>query len=69
MQLETPYPYQLIGADYLADHPQAFLADDMGLGKSCHAQGNRRAREARAFRHAAGAVPSLSTRGNLPPSS
>jgi SWI/SNF-related matrix-associated actin-dependent regulator 1 of chromatin subfamily A len=37
MQIETPYPYQLTGADYLAAHPQAFLADDMGLGKSCQA--------------------------------
>ena len=37
MQIETPYPYQLTGADYLAVHPQAFLADDMGLGKSCQA--------------------------------
>ena len=37
MDLETPYNYQLTGADYLAAHPQAFLADDMGLGKSCQA--------------------------------
>ena len=37
LDLEIPYPYQLTGADYLAAHPQAFLADDMGLGKSCQA--------------------------------
>lgn len=32
--LESPYPFQLIGADFLAARTQAFLADDMGLGKS-----------------------------------
>lgn len=37
MSLETPYPYQLVGAKYLSQMPQAFLADDMGLGKSCQA--------------------------------
>ncbi len=35
--LETPYPYQLLGADYLAQHAQSLLGDDMGLGKSCQA--------------------------------
>lgn len=36
-ELITPYPYQLTGADWLAEHPQALLADDMGLGKSAQA--------------------------------
>jgi SWI/SNF-related matrix-associated actin-dependent regulator 1 of chromatin subfamily A len=31
---ETPFPYQLTGADFLVDNPQALLADEMGLGKS-----------------------------------
>lgn len=34
---ESPYPFQLIGADFLAARTQAFLADDMGLGKSVQA--------------------------------
>lgn len=34
MTLETPYPYQITGAKWLATMPQALLADDMGLGKS-----------------------------------
>lgn len=37
MDLETPFPYQLIGAGFLKAHPQALLADEMGLGKSCQA--------------------------------
>lgn len=32
--LETPFPYQLVGAQWLATMPQALLADEMGLGKS-----------------------------------
>lgn len=35
--LEALYPYQLVGAEWLAKMPQAFLADDMGLGKSAQA--------------------------------
>jgi len=35
--LETPFPYQTIGARFLAGKDQALLADDMGLGKSCQA--------------------------------
>ncbi len=35
--LETPYPYQLTGAEWLAPKTQALLADAMGLGKSCQA--------------------------------
>lgn len=35
--LETPFPYQNIGARWIAPMPQALLADDMGLGKSCQA--------------------------------
>jgi SWI/SNF-related matrix-associated actin-dependent regulator 1 of chromatin subfamily A len=34
MELETPFPYQVEGAAFLARTPQALLADDMGLGKS-----------------------------------
>lgn len=34
MNLETPFPYQLVGADFLAANPHALLADEMGLGKS-----------------------------------
>jgi SWI/SNF-related matrix-associated actin-dependent regulator of chromatin subfamily A-like protein 1 len=34
MSLETPFPYQLEGADYLAGKAHALLADEMGLGKS-----------------------------------
>lgn len=37
MDLETPFPYQLIGASFLASKAQALLADDMGLGKSAQA--------------------------------
>ena len=33
--LQRPFPFQAIGAQYLAERDQAFLADDMGLGKSC----------------------------------
>lgn len=32
--LETPFPYQVDGAAFLAATPQALLADEMGLGKS-----------------------------------
>lgn len=32
--LETPFPYQVVGSDWLALQPQALLADEMGLGKS-----------------------------------
>ncbi len=35
--IETPYPFQLVGAEWLATKKHAFLADDMGLGKSCQA--------------------------------
>lgn len=35
--LETPFPYQVVGAEWLAPRAQALLADDMGLGKSCQA--------------------------------
>lgn len=35
--LETPFPYQQEGAQYLASKNQALLADSMGLGKSCQA--------------------------------
>lgn len=31
------YPYQEIGARWLADHPRGLLADEMGLGKSAQA--------------------------------
>lgn len=34
MTLQTPFPYQQIGAAFLARMPQALLADEMGLGKS-----------------------------------
>lgn len=34
MDLETLYPYQEAGSVWLAPKPHAFLADDMGLGKS-----------------------------------
>lgn len=34
MTVETPFPYQLEGADYLAAKHHALLADEMGLGKS-----------------------------------
>lgn len=33
-ELETLFPYQTVGAQFLSERPQAFLADDMGLGKS-----------------------------------
>lgn len=33
----TPFPYQLIGRDFLASHRRALLADEMGLGKSVQA--------------------------------
>lgn len=36
-RLETPRPYQIVGAQWLASKDQALLADDMGLGKSCQA--------------------------------
>ena len=32
--LETLFPYQIEGANFLASMPQAMLADEMGLGKS-----------------------------------
>lgn len=35
--LETPFPYQQVGAHFLSNHRQALLADEMGLGKSCQA--------------------------------
>jgi SWI/SNF-related matrix-associated actin-dependent regulator 1 of chromatin subfamily A len=35
--LETPFPYQLEGAAFLASKPQAMLGDEMGLGKSAQA--------------------------------
>ena len=35
--LFDPFPYQIIGADWLSTMEQAFLADGMGLGKSCQA--------------------------------
>jgi SWI/SNF-related matrix-associated actin-dependent regulator of chromatin subfamily A-like protein 1 len=35
--LETPFPYQIEGAKYVAGKQQALLADEMGLGKSCQA--------------------------------
>jgi SWI/SNF-related matrix-associated actin-dependent regulator 1 of chromatin subfamily A len=35
--LETPFPYQLEGAAFLASKPQALLGDEMGLGKSAQA--------------------------------
>lgn len=35
--VETPFPYQIVGAEWLAPKTQAFLADSMGLGKSCQA--------------------------------
>lgn len=35
--LETPFPYQIEGAKYVAAKPHALLADEMGLGKSCQA--------------------------------
>lgn len=37
MELETPFPYQQAGAQWLAERKQALLADEMGLGKSCQA--------------------------------
>jgi len=33
-QLETPFPYQIAGAQFLASHPHGFIADEMGLGKT-----------------------------------
>lgn len=33
----TPYPYQVVGSEWLAAHPTAFLGDDMGVGKSLQA--------------------------------
>ncbi|MEL7079533.1 MAG: SNF2-related protein, partial [Cyanobacteria bacterium J06582_2] len=35
--LETPFPYQQIGARFLSQGTQRLLADEMGLGKSCQA--------------------------------
>ena len=35
--LETPFPYQIEGAKFLASKPQALLGDEMGLGKSAQA--------------------------------
>lgn len=35
--VELPFPYQLVGARYLANTDQGLLADEMGLGKSCQA--------------------------------
>ena len=35
--LEKPFPYQVVGARWLAPRAQAVLADDMGLGKSAQA--------------------------------
>jgi SWI/SNF-related matrix-associated actin-dependent regulator 1 of chromatin subfamily A len=35
--VETPMPYQEIGAAFLAERKHALLADRMGLGKSCQA--------------------------------
>lgn len=37
IELETPFPYQEVGARFLAATPQALLADEMGLGKSAQA--------------------------------
>jgi SWI/SNF-related matrix-associated actin-dependent regulator 1 of chromatin subfamily A len=37
MNIETPFPYQYEGAEWLAKMPQALLADEMGLGKSAQA--------------------------------
>ena len=37
VQVETPMPYQEIGAAFLAARKHALLADRMGLGKSCQA--------------------------------
>lgn len=34
MDLETPFPFQIVGAHFLAGKKQALLADEMGLGKS-----------------------------------
>jgi SWI/SNF-related matrix-associated actin-dependent regulator 1 of chromatin subfamily A len=34
---EKLFPYQEVGAEYLASHRQALLADEMGLGKSAQA--------------------------------
>lgn len=34
MDLLEPFPYQIVGAAFLAAKTQAWLADDMGLGKS-----------------------------------
>lgn len=31
---KTPYPYQSVGAEWLADRHRALLADEMGLGKT-----------------------------------
>jgi len=36
-ELLEPFPYQHVGAAYLAGKTQALLADEMGLGKSCQA--------------------------------
>ena len=33
----TPYPYQKVGADFLADKARGYLADGMGLGKTVQA--------------------------------
>ena len=35
--LITPFPYQIEGAEYLANKTQALMAHEMGLGKSCMA--------------------------------
>lgn len=32
--LLTPYPFQVIGINYLCDHGKCLLADEMGLGKT-----------------------------------
>lgn len=37
IELETPFPYQVEGARYVASKQHALLADSMGLGKSCQA--------------------------------
>jgi SWI/SNF-related matrix-associated actin-dependent regulator of chromatin subfamily A-like protein 1 len=37
LDLTPIFPYQKVGADYLAQNAQALLADDMGLGKSAQA--------------------------------
>lgn len=35
LPLETPFPYQQVGAKWLTQDEERFLADDPGLGKSC----------------------------------